>query len=380
VNTIDDLRRTLERHTLLAPDSAGMIEQARLGAGQIRQRRRIVATVAAAVAILLVAVGVPLVTHRNTLPAIPPPVRSSSEMSIGLAGDSGFTVQQRAATGARQLLVARERGAVGGPASGEVWAYDPGSFDPAALPPGETVRVGGHDALLVSTLSRERREQLRSIAGFPSGPRPSTTPDMVVIENMDVEAAVVWQDPSGIWVTVTKAHTRDVLLRLAAAVRVGEASPPLGPVGLTRLPNGLAVTHAETLEEFPGMYAKITLTVPEPGTNAVPAESAASVGPGTTRVEIRVEPRTFNQWNDGLKLPESTFKIAGHPAWYSEGEVAGYTFTPTEGRLMIETDTCGIRVQSDDFTKVTGAELKQMMNLATYGSCKDMADWTPVVP
>ena len=33
---------------------------------------------------------------------------------------------------------------------------------------------------------------------------------------------------------------------------------------------------------------------------------------------------------------------------------------------------------TEDFTKVTGAELQQMMNLAGYGSCTDMTDWTPV--
>jgi hypothetical protein len=133
------------------------------------------------------------------------------------------------------------------------------------------------------------------------------------------------------------------------------------------------------METFPGMYAKITLTVPEPDTNAVPAESAASTGPGTRRVEIYVESRNRNQWNDGRKLPASTLTIAGHPAWYSEGKVDGYTFSPSEGRLLIETDTCGIKVVTDDFTQVTGAELQQMMDLATYGRCTDMTGWTPVV-
>jgi hypothetical protein len=46
---------------------------------------------------------------------------------------------------------------------------------------------------------------------------------------------------------------------------------------------------------------------------------------------------------------------------------------------MIETDTCGIRVQTADVTTVTPVELQQMMNLATYGRCTDMTDWTPVV-
>jgi hypothetical protein len=385
VNTVDDLLHTLEQHTGLAPDGAGMVEQARAGARRIRRRRRITTAVAAVAAAILVAVGVPFVAHHRTTPATPAPIRSSSDMSIGLAADSGFVLEQRAADGARQLLVAHEVGTKLSYGFGnEVWAYDPGAFDPKNLPPGETVRVGGHDALLVPALSKDRLDLLRNMGGFR--PTPTATPsplesgEVLAYVNTNIDAAVVWQDPSGIWVTVTKVDSRDALLRLAAAVRVGPASPPLGPVGLSWLPDPLAVTHAETMETFPGMYAKITLTVPEPDTNAVPAESAASAGPGNTRVEIYVEHRDGNQWNDGRKLPKSTLMIAGHPAWYSEGEVDGYTFSPTEGRLLIETDTCGIRVVTDDFTTITGAELRQMMNLATYGSCTDMTDWTPVVP
>jgi hypothetical protein len=378
VNTVDDLLRSLERHTRLAPDGAGMVEQARLGAARIRRHRRVATTVAAAAAILLVAVGVPLMAHHRTVPATPAPVRSAAEMSIGLAAGSGFTVQQRAADGARQLIVARATGT--SPAyefSADVWAYDPGAFDPASLPPGETVRVGDHDARLVPALSKERLEFLTSIGGFPSGPQPSGTPDGTV--NTDVEAAVVWQDPSGIWLTVSRAENRDTLLRLAAAVRVVAASLPRGPLGLSWLPDRLAVTHAETMEMFPGMFADIVLTVPEPDTNVVPAQSAVSTGPGTTRVEIHVEDRGFNQWNDGMKLPAPTLTVAGYPAWYFQGAADGYTFGAAEGRLLIETDTCGIRVRAADVSAVGRDELLRMMNLASYGSCTSMTDWIPVV-
>ena len=378
MNTVDDLLRTLERHTSLAPDSIGMIEQATAGAIRIRRRRRLATTVAAAVAALLLAIGIPFATRHRTPPANPVPVRSSAEMTIGLAPDSGFILEQRAADGAQQLLVVHEQGSkfLGG-IGDAVFAYDPDAFDPAVLPPGETVRVGGHDALLVPALSQERFDLLKSMGGFPAGPQPSEPVPGGV--DTTVEAAVVWRDPSGIWVTVTKAKSRAELLRLAGAVQVGPASPARGPVGLSWLPARLAVTHAETMETFPGMYAKITLTVPEPDTNAVPAASAASQGPGLARVQINVEPRTFVTWNDGLKLPPSTFKIAGYPAWYLEGTVDGYSYGPTEARLFIETDSCGIQVVTDDFTKVTGAELKQMMNQARYGSCTDMTNWTPVV-
>ena len=77
MNTVDDLLRTLEQHTGLAPDGAGMVEQARVGAHRIRRRRRITTAVAAVAAAILVAVGVPLVAHHRTTPANPAPIRSS---------------------------------------------------------------------------------------------------------------------------------------------------------------------------------------------------------------------------------------------------------------------------------------------------------------
>lgn len=364
MRTVDDLRRMLDRHTALAPDSTGMIELARLGAVRIRRRRRIAATVAAAVAALLLAVGLPAVVHRNTHPAIPVPVRAPSEMTISLAAGHGFTLRQRAATGARQLLVAYADGTDRYRSPAEVWAYDPGAYDSSVLPPGETVRVGGHDALLVPALHKDELPQ------GPLGPPPSTPAG----GHTAIPAwggAVVWQDPSGVWVTVSRTDSRAELLRLAGAIQVGAASPPLGPVGLSRLPDGLAVTHAETMETFPGMYAKIRLNVPQLGSNARPAESAISYGPGVTQVEILVEHRTFNLWNEGQRLPAPTLRIAGHRAWYFEG--------PVEARLLIDTGSCGIRVRADDFTKVTGAELREMMNHATYGSCTDKTGWSPVV-
>ena len=46
---------------------------------------------------------------------------------------------------------------------------------------------------------------------------------------------------------------------------------------------------------------------------------------------------------------------------------------------MIETDTCGITVQTEDGSQVGRADLEQLMNQATYGSCQDETGWSPVV-
>ena len=46
---------------------------------------------------------------------------------------------------------------------------------------------------------------------------------------------------------------------------------------------------------------------------------------------------------------------------------------------MIETDTCGITVQTEDGSQVGRADLEKMMEQATYGSRRDETGWSPVV-
>jgi hypothetical protein len=379
VNTVDDLRRAFEEHLPAGHETAGIVAGAYAGAARIRRRRRITATVAAAVAALLFAIGIPLAAHRATVPAEPEPARTAAEMTIDLAGDSPFTVVQRAADGARQLLVANGAGnrpdASATTKAGEVWAYDPGAFDPADLPPGRTVRVGGHHALLVPAVSKRRYAELEKVGAFR--PPPTPLPSGAAYATAVFDAAVVWRDPSGVWITVTGSGDRDILLALAEAVRVSDPRPPAGPVGLSWLPYGLAVTHAETMEQFPGLSAQIELTVPEPGTNAV---APPSRGPGATTVTIHTVRNTWtSDWADGIKLPAPTLTVAGHAAWYFHGEMPGFTFGRSEGRLLIDTGSCGIRVDVADDSVVTSYEILKMMNLATYGSCTDKTGWAPAV-
>jgi hypothetical protein len=265
--------------------------------------------------------------------------------------------------------------------AGEVWAYDPGAFDPETLPAGQTVKVHGHDALLVPVLSKERAKQLPQAGSFATPPAraadPAPSGAAPAYVDWSLEAAVVWRDPSGLWITVSRTRSREILLALAEAVRVTDPRPPAGPVGLSWLPPGLAVTHAETVERFPGMYSEIELTVPEQGTNAV---APPSQGQGATTVKIHTVAHAWtNDWADGIKLPAPTLTVAGHGGWYFHGETAGFTFGPSEGRLLIDTGSCGIRVEVADDSVVTSYELLKMMSLATYGSCADKTGWAPAV-
>jgi hypothetical protein len=322
VNTVDDLRHTLSTHTSLAPTSTGMVAVAQAGARRIRRRRRVATVVAAAVMALRVAVGVPLAARHRALPAMPSPARSAAEMTIDLLPGSGFVVRSRATDGpAQRLSIAPGSFAI----PPDVVAYDPGAFDDAALPPGETVRVGGHDALLVPALSREQAAALKS-------------KDALLHQ---VERAVVWRDPSGSWLTVSSTESRAELLGLAGAVRVGPARVMAGPLGLSRLPSGLQIAAASTTT-YPSASAHLTVA-------------------GEARIEISVDGRSQ------LRPTASAFTIAGQPAWYENDE------------LLIKGESCGIRVHVDDPAKITHAALEKMMGRATYRSCTDPTDWTPII-
>jgi hypothetical protein len=347
VNTIDDLRGSLERHTAMAPDGLGMVELARTGAIRLRRRRRITTTVAAVIAVLVAAVAVPLATRPTAPPAVEKTTWPAAEMTVSLATGSGFTVTSRSSDGTRQYLTVQ---LAGGPFPSEIQVYSPGTFQRAGLPPGKSVQVGGHAATLVPTLDP-------GLSGTP----PKT------------EAALVWPDPSGAWVTVSQADTPEHLLRLAAAVRIGEPAPLLGPLGLAWLPAGYGpALIGVASSELTGFSEDVYLTATDPGTGVAPNPSAAPSG-GTTKVHITVSPAAAIGWHVGSKLPPSTFTVAGHPAWWQPDAKNG-----AAGSLLIDAGSCGIRAATDDSRVVTRAELEQMMTQATYRGCTGTDDWVPI--
>jgi hypothetical protein len=183
-----------------------------------------------------------------------------------------------------------------------------------------------------------------------------------------VDETVAWRDPSGLWITVTGAVQRDTLLTLAAGVRVTEPRSPAGPVGLTWLPPGVTVARTDT-SEFPAVLSQIKLSIANPRRNLVPS---APPGPGATSVDILIEPRASGGWNTRVRLPAPTLRVAGLGGWYLHG-------TADDGRLLIDTGSCGIDVRVADDSVVTSNELLTMMGLATYGSCTDETGWAPVV-
>lgn len=358
MNSLDDLRLSLEQHTSLAPDGLGMVEQARAGAIRIRRRRRIAATLAAVTAVLVIAVGVPLAAHNTTLPAHPGPSKPGVGVSLSLAAGSGFSAQSQSAQSGRQSLLV-ETPDHHFPA--EVNAYAPGTFQPEKLMPGTKVQVGGHEALLVPSLDQAFIEHFKDAQG-----KVLTPP---VTEN-----ALVWQDPSGVWITVAQVETRAHLMALAAAIRIGEPAPALGPLGLAELPAGYAVIELSSRVD-PKLGYSEGITLAPGGTEP---DSSAPPVPGTTKVSITAVPRSDHWWREPITLPPAQFTVAGRPAWWFAG-ANGRVPADVGGRLLIDTGGCGIQVVTRDAQVITRADLQKMMSRANFASCTDKKSWVPIL-
>ncbi len=78
MNTVDDLRRTLEDQAGRAPSEHGLIEDARAGAARIRRRRRVTAAAGTAAAVLVSALVVPFAVRHESAPPIAPATPSTS--------------------------------------------------------------------------------------------------------------------------------------------------------------------------------------------------------------------------------------------------------------------------------------------------------------
>ena len=168
------------------------------------------------------------------LPEAQTPARKAGQITIDLNPTSGFVAAVRGTDATRQFVTARNFSPSGesGRYAGEVTAFDPGTFDDAALRQGELITVRGHDARFVPDYK---------FAELSDGGKPYQTP------------LVGWQDPSGTWVLVYRAPgqrvDRDELESLAASITIAPPKEVRTPFRLGRLPAGLAATYVRSIED-----------------------------------------------------------------------------------------------------------------------------------
>lgn len=361
MNTLDDLRSSLDRHADRAPDAFGLVEAARSGAARIRRRRRIVRAGVAAATVLIVAAGVPAVVRlreSGTAVAARAYHRTPSQTTLETVPGSGVAVDDLQSVGSVQFGYARSsaRGSRG--LAARIQVYDPGSFDPTVLQRGRRLTVGGRAAWFVTDYE------------------PVTSPDRG-------PPVLGWQDRSGVWLllvapagsypagTITADHSIVAYLTdIAAGLRIGPARDIPMPYRLGWLPAGVRMQSANTSPTAIDARSQLALTSDREPPSTGPASLA---GIPDTAVAISTRPTTSKEWPgnrdaDGKKRTT----IAGHAAWSRT----------TSGKrpsreVAVEIGTCGLIIYVDE-TVVTFPELERLVGGITVADCGDPGTWGPV--
>jgi hypothetical protein len=338
------------------------------GNGMQGRRRRSQAALWSAVAAVLAIGGVTAAVGLIRLkgddpeppaarPTVVTPARRADQITLDIDPTAGFVATLRGTDATRQFLTARNF-ADGGRYGGEVSAYDPGSFDAAPLQGAQVVDVSGKDAQYVPAYS---------FASLSAQDAAVQSP------------AIGWQDPSGIWLLVYagpgEKPTRDDLIGLAESVTLAPARDLRAPFRLGTPPDGLAVTYVRSDEEGADRGGMAGLSDPRRKASSAAIYDGAPYG---VTVAIAASPRDA-EWNaEKPSLSGRRSTVAGHPAWYSEGK----NMLSPEGNgstLVVETDSCVLRLRTADRTAINRAELNRVVEQMTIGDCGDPDTWiTPL--
>ena len=259
---------------------------------------------------------------------------------------------------------------------GTVTAYDPGTFDPAALERGERVTVGGHPAYWVPTLTGE--------------PLPPAEDSSQQTRNLAM-AAVGWQDTSGVWVTVSDTASREALMRLAAAVRLGPPRQITAPVQFGWVPGGFPLSYASSTDEsggITGLSSTVGFAASRPPA-AVPEMLFPMQASSGLALSVLTVPKTSRGWTELVdpegappgKVPTPQWKtIGGQRAWYLPDSAQPQLFAAGPGaHLLIDAGDCGVLIRIGDLGQVSYDELVRTVAAMTFSSCTDAASWRPVV-
>jgi hypothetical protein len=351
MNTLDDLRRSLDGRATGASDGHGLVQAVQEGAIRIRRRRRIAGAAAAACLVAAAAVAVPVVVARQRadhppVVATTPPYRQPGQATLRLAaGSKYYPAMQSAELNVQRLLAASgSRSAPGN--RGEVIAYDPGTFDPAVLQRGTRTSVSGHAAWLV--------------------------PDYHFANEAAPGPVLGWQDPSGVWVLASQSRAklnRPSLNALAAAVRIGPARPLATPFQFASAPRGVPLS-AVVVEGGPKGFTDARASFG--GGQAAVLSPSPNMPENPPLLVFAIARDYFDLARVRAELTRIA-PITGNAAWYGEGtsDAPG-----SGGHLLVDAGTCGVQFVSADRAKISRDALAAMAATATYADCADPSTWT----
>jgi hypothetical protein len=346
VNTVDDLRRTLQERADRAPDERGLIEEARAGAARIRRRRRVTAAAGTAAVVLVSALVVPFAVRHESAPPIAPPAapsasaapagpRRGSDLTVGLAPGKGLSVRAYIlGAGDQSLAVVRDD-----KMKYNLYVANPGTFERGPSKGSVRVRVGDRDGWYLAQ------------------PAPRW-----MYKKPTTEHIVNWETRDGFGVSFSSVSGKADLLATARAIRFVRPAPPSGPLQLGRVPDGLVPTSVEVFNDRKSGSIMLSPPVRTP--------------PDDTGISLRADraaPGWLTRWTRG-KPPTHT--IAGHQAWYEELPVS--RGGAPQSMLVFTAGDCGINIQATGPTSF--ADLKRLVEEAKIGSCTSRDGWGPVVP
>ncbi|GAA3919248.1 hypothetical protein [Actinoplanes auranticolor] len=345
MNTVDDLRRTLEDQAGRAPDERGLIEGARAGAARIRRRRRVTAAAGTAAAVLVSALVVPFAVRHESAPPVAPsassvsPVpagpRRGSDLTVAFAPGKGLTVSAYTAdTLTQDLMAVRDDGM-----KFYLHVSNPGTFGRDPIEGSKRVSVGDRDGWYL----------VRQSAGVTSS-KPETV------------HSLLWETRDGFGLKFSSVSGQADLLATARAIRFVRPAPPSGPLQLGWVPDGLIPTSVDVRAD------RKTGSV-----HLLPPVSESSEDTGIFLSAEPVSPDWLTRWTEGAP---PTHTIAGRQAWYRELPF-GRRGT-LRAILAVTAGDCGITVQATG--PISFADLERLVGEATIGSCTSQDGWGPVVP
>ncbi|WP_127504640.1 hypothetical protein [Actinoplanes solisilvae] len=372
MTSLDKLKDTLERGAALAPDGSGLVEQARAGAVRLRHRNRMRAVAAVIVAVALVS-GVPAVVR--TFAAEPPPnpagpmthYREPHQLSLQLAPDPIYFNMLFGTRDKTQFLIVRPIDNLRNDSGATATAYDPGTFDPTRLRRGERVTVQGRPAFYVENLDP---------------PVPSAGPSAPIPGRDEVPyrrgAAVGWQDPSGVWITVSEGSDRATMLRVAEKIRLTAPTTARTPVRFGWVPLDLPLSFAEIRDVAEhGVSAQVGFGAPadRPGETSGPFLSMPRDTP--LRVSMMSMEGIMTLWGENYtELPMRT--IAGHRTWYIDRDTSPFRIG-AGSQMMIQAGSCAVTIGVRDRESIPYASLVRMVENMTFGGCVDNSNWLPII-